>query len=154
SEAGEVKLLDFSLAKLVDVPSLGRLRGNTFPPEFGRGPLTAFNAGPTPLAPEASDGEGPKEQVPKDNLSDTVTLPGPPGAGAPAPAERDGWRAGRAEITAVGALVGTPHYMAPELWRGEPASRASDVYALGVLLYCLCCGQPPTEAATMIELAE
>src|SRR5271155_442291 len=28
-------------------------------------------------------------------------------------------------------LVGTPHYMAPELFNGEPATAASDVYALG-----------------------
>jgi hypothetical protein len=50
-------------------------------------------------------------------------------------------------------LLGTPHYMAPELWRAEPASRRSDVYALGVLLYILCSGRPPTEAASPVELA-
>jgi serine/threonine protein kinase/tetratricopeptide (TPR) repeat protein len=34
-----------------------------------------------------------------------------------------------------GELVGTPLYMAPELWLGKPASKASDIYALGVILY-------------------
>ncbi len=42
-----------------------------------------------------------------------------------------------------GELGGTPGYMAPELWRGEKASKASDIYALGVVLYEMVCGQPP-----------
>jgi serine/threonine protein kinase/tetratricopeptide (TPR) repeat protein len=48
-----------------------------------------------------------------------------------------------AAMTGVGELAGTPRYMAPELWRGEPASKASDIYALGVILYELTTGSQP-----------
>lgn len=50
------------------------------------------------------------------------------------------------------ALLGTPLYLAPELWRGEPASRASDVYAMGVLLYELCAGFAPYDGVPLEEL--
>ena len=37
----------------------------------------------------------------------------------------------------------TPEYASPEQVRGEPLTTASDVYALGVMLYGLLCGHPP-----------
>jgi eukaryotic-like serine/threonine-protein kinase len=53
---------------------------------------------------------------------------------------------------------GTPPYMAPEQWRGEPTTGAADVWALGVLLFEACAGRRPfeanREAARAARLAE
>lgn len=49
----------------------------------------------------------------------------------------------RMHSPAAGPLAGTPHYMAPELFQGETASPASDVYALGVCLFVMLTGRLP-----------
>ncbi|MBV9232049.1 MAG: serine/threonine protein kinase [Chloroflexi bacterium] len=49
-------------------------------------------------------------------------------------------------LTTAGKMFGTPAYMAPERYMGEPAEPATDIYALGVLLYQLVTGQVPFKA--------
>jgi WD40 repeat protein/serine/threonine protein kinase len=47
-------------------------------------------------------------------------------------------------VTAEGGLVGTPPYMAPELWRQSMRGTvATDVYAFGCMLYEILCGRRP-----------
>jgi tRNA A-37 threonylcarbamoyl transferase component Bud32 len=43
----------------------------------------------------------------------------------------------------AGSVDGTPEYLAPERIRGEPASTASDIYALGIVFYELLTGKLP-----------
>jgi WD40 repeat protein len=110
---GEAKLLDFGLAKLV---------------ELGRAPRLEALA---PIVP------------PPAPVDATMSLPGR----APEPLAVDS-----PELTVAGALIGTPLYLAPELWRGEVASCASDVYALGTLLYEIVTGRPPHAGVPFAEL--
>ncbi|MFH1436262.1 MAG: protein kinase, partial [Pseudomonadota bacterium] len=49
-------------------------------------------------------------------------------------------------------IAGTPAYMPPEAWQANPATFASDVYSLGVLLYKLCSGRTPHVNANVQEL--
>ncbi|MFH0899304.1 MAG: serine/threonine-protein kinase, partial [Pseudomonadota bacterium] len=56
--------------------------------------------------------------------------------------------------TRPGTVVGTPLYMAPEVWRGESATQRSDVYSLGILLYELIAGETPYKADNALRLRE
>ena len=49
-------------------------------------------------------------------------------------------------------LVGTPHYMAPELFSGAAASPSTDVYALGVCLFRMLTGRLPFNGKTVKQL--
>ncbi|KMS74756.1 serine/threonine protein kinase [Streptomyces viridochromogenes] len=57
-----------------------------------------------------------------------------------------------AALTATGQIVGTSLYLAPERALGQPAGPASDVYALGCVLYQLLTGRPPFQADTAVAI--
>ncbi|TDB91893.1 serine/threonine protein kinase [Actinomadura sp. KC216] len=53
---------------------------------------------------------------------------------------------------AAGKVVGTAGYLAPEVALGHPPGKASDLYALGCVLYELSTGQPPFTADTSVAV--
>jgi serine/threonine protein kinase/pimeloyl-ACP methyl ester carboxylesterase/hemoglobin-like flavoprotein len=121
SDGGEIKLLDFGLAKLLDGGARpeGVVAAASIPDEAAVGET---------LEPGSSPADG------------LITAIFARGSGA----RRSG---AEVSLTATGSILGTPLYMAPELWRGELATVQSDVYEL-------LSGQLPHEGLRVAELAE
>ena len=60
----------------------------------------------------------------------------------------DDIEAGATQLTREGGRLLTPEYAAPEQLTGQPVTTATDVYALGVLLYALLAGRHPMGSTT------
>ncbi|MEL6545341.1 MAG: serine/threonine-protein kinase [Myxococcota bacterium] len=61
-------------------------------------------------------------------------------------------KSGDVGTTQAGAILGTPHYMAPEASSGKPLDARADVYALGAVGYFLLTGKPVFAGNTPIEV--
>lgn len=118
-----VKVLDFGIAKFVELSEVARAR------------LKLSNA-------DTQDGEDVfAEEVAavRENLSGTVNIRAPRAGGG----EREGATGPEQTLTEAGFMVGTLSYMAPEQVSGGRVSRATDIYAVGTLLYRMLSGELP-----------
>ena len=62
-------------------------------------------------------------------------------------------RAGASDMTLTGSIMGTAQYLSPEQAQGHPVSAASDLYAIGIVLYELLTGQIPFDGETAVSIA-
>lgn len=60
---------------------------------------------------------------------------------------------GDIEITSKDSVIGSVHYLAPELSKGKPASMQSDIYSLGIVFYELLTGDVPFKGDNAIQVA-
>lgn len=56
------------------------------------------------------------------------------------------------DLTKTGGVIGTPNYLAPEQFGGQPASPQTDIWALGILLYKMLTGNLPFDADNLGSL--
>jgi serine/threonine-protein kinase len=61
--------------------------------------------------------------------------------------------AAASQLTRPGMVMGTVHYFSPEQAQGKPATPASDIYSLGIILYEMLTGHLPFDADTPIGVA-
>jgi alkyl hydroperoxide reductase subunit AhpC len=72
----------------------------------------------------------------------------------PNPDETVDYHPGSRAIAASSGIFGTPSYMAPEQTRGEPASPASDLFSLGVLVVEMLTGRKPFNAPNVLAVLD
>lgn len=58
-----------------------------------------------------------------------------------------------AQVTQTDVIMGSLHYLAPELARGEKATNQSDIYALGIVFYELLRGEVPFNGESPVNIA-
>ena len=111
------------------------------------GPRPHLSHRPDDSPPERRDDPAPRPPHDLSHAPDHDPSAAPP---APQPITRD--PPSTAQLTRVGAVVGTPGYMSPEQADGAETDARTDVFALGAILYHTLTGRLPYEADNIASL--
>lgn len=145
---GNVKLLDFGLAKLFEPMGAATNTSLTAIP--------ALRLSTEELRPVAVPSE--KVELAATRRPERAAATPPPRPPRPPTVEiarpPEQTRLTLQTLTQAGDLLGSPLYMAPEQWQSDPPTQKADIYSLGAVLYELCAGRPPHEGATLEELRQ
>jgi serine/threonine protein kinase len=102
---------------------------------------------------ETAEGDEPDDDEGERGASSPIPDPGPR---PPATVKLTDFGAAKAlaqtPLTQSGHFVGTVAYLAPEQAAGKPASKRSDFYSLGGVLFTLLTGRPPFDGQSAVEL--
>lgn len=155
TDDGTVKLLDFGLAKLSEKPALSS-SGSQSPSQMTPQPLARTDSGDedgsssqqAKISAVEKVAQARQSTIDTEKMGFQQTIRSDERSPHPVELAQGGHKA----LTQAGAMLGTPLYMAPEVWRGEPATVRSDLYALGAVLYELATGQTPHVAEHLLEL--
>ncbi len=141
---GEIKLLDFGLAKLLDPVAVTSVSLESLLPikvdEAVRDPALAATL-------PSSDEIAATLPASSDSISASSKTPTIRRIALKAALSPGGF-----SMTQTGSMLGTPLYMAPEIWKGQRATAAADVYSFGALLFELLSGRPPHDAESIEAL--
>lgn len=131
SDDGTVKVLDFGLAKLRGAEGEQAPESTTTQSRGSAGPLERSH---DELALDET-----VSSVDERRISATMEATGSYGSAD-------------LLVTQAGQLLGTPLYMAPEQFIGEPPTEATEVFSVGVVAYELLAARPPFRGADFAEL--
>ena len=136
----------------IDFLTMEFLEGETLAEKVRRGPLPHEEARTIALQLCAGLAEAHRKQVIHGDFKSSNIIVMAEADGAVRAVITDFGLARRPEgprtMTHSGELGGTPDYMAPELWKGDKPSVASDIYALGVILRELAHGAHGRDASS------
>jgi serine/threonine protein kinase/tetratricopeptide (TPR) repeat protein len=170
---GQVKVLDFGLAKLAEggaEAALATVRDARSEGEGEAGPDDAAVSvadtvvGSDPEVKRAGDGASSSAAAASSSSSEgehvgnvalDATMPSEPGAMTKPGRDTgtgSGTGSGEAYATRAGTLLGTPMYMSPEQIAGDAPDERTEVFSVGVLAHEIVAGRPPFQARSIDEL--
>ncbi len=146
-----------SVAETIDI-------GGAKVPQGGLNPLHSVETPKPEQKPSATSFETDESHVrvsyrqllvvnPSSQRQSTVSnISMPPGETQGSPPPSTGTLTEEKEPKRTSTIKGTPLYMAPEILSGSAATRRSDIYSMGALLFELCTGAPPHVNTSLADL--